>query len=257
MDAEQRGSVPSTARNWMGDWIPTWQVSEYQDSPIHSTAGLQGSVEELRGAGLPGHITNAANFALGQISKNQTLPSSNSMAASFCSWSTEIKISICLALNEPELLEKAHELFHFIHIYIYIRKSHNSRCPVSTSGCHTSIPDILCPCGQNILHFKQPQEQKFCSHGGYFSITLLNLILILPSVLWTVAKLCTCGRKLPRTAPCKTGQQRVAPQAAVTPGGAGGSSSSLAGVEMVNVTPQGPGKRMLLLQQGGKATRRD
>lgn len=98
----------------------------------------------------------------------------------------------------------------------YTHKPHNSKCRVSTSGCHTSIPDILCPCRHSVLHFKQLQEQKFCSHGSYFFITLLNLILILPSVLWTMAKLCTCGRKLPHTALCKMGQRRVAPQAPVT-----------------------------------------
>lgn len=46
-------------------------------------------------------------------------------------------------------------------------------------------------------------------------MTLLNLILILPSVFWTMANLCTCGRKLPHTTPCKMGQLRAAPQAPV------------------------------------------
>lgn len=72
-----------------------------------------------------------------------------------------------------------------------------------------------------------------------FFIILLNLILILPSTFWTVANLCTCGKKPPRTAPCRTGQLRAAPWAPVASKSTRSRSSSAGGVGKWH--PQGPG----------------
>lgn len=97
----------------------------------------------------------------------------------------------------------------------YICKCHNSKCPTSTLGCHTSLLTFYAHADGVSCILNNCKNRNFVPMEAIFFITLLNLILIRPSVLWTVAKLCTCGRKLPHTALCKTGQGTVAPQAPV------------------------------------------
>lgn len=80
---------------------------------------------------------------------------------------------------------------------------------VSALWAHQGVihrsPDILHHCRHTILIFKQLQEHFFFLPWKLFFIILLNLILILPSAFWAVANLCMCGKKPPRTAPCRMG----------------------------------------------------